>query len=101
MAEFADSLLKKRTTPEEEPEGAEGEEEAAEDTAEESDPEATEVMEQEAESAEPPPNTSDVLSKFNVDLDSLSEEESTALAKQLNASAVKRFPASLRLKRKP
>ena len=34
MAEFADSLLKKRTQPEEEPEGAEGEEEAAEDTAE-------------------------------------------------------------------
>ena len=92
MAEFADSLLKKRTTPEEEPEGAEGEEEAAEETAEESDPEATEVMEQEAESAEPPPDTSDVLSnKFKVDLDSLSEEESTALAKQLNASAVKRF----------
>ena len=92
MAEFADSLLKKRTTPEKEPEGAEGEEEAAEETAEESDPEATEVMEQEAESAEPPPETSDVLSnKFNVDLDSLTEEESTALAKQLNASAVKRF----------
>ena len=41
MAEFADSLLKKRTTPEEEPEGAEGEEEAAEETAEGSDPEAT------------------------------------------------------------
>ena len=92
MAEFADSLLKKRTQPEEEPEGAEGEEEAAEDTAEESDPEATEVMEQEADSADPPPDTSDVLSnKFNVDLDSLTEEESTALAKQLNASAVKRF----------
>ena len=92
MAEFADSLLKKRTTPEEEPEGAEGEEEAAEDTAEESDPEATEVMEDDVEeSAEPPPEKSDVLSKFNVDLDSLSEEESTALAKQLNASAVKRF----------
>ena len=93
MAEFADSLLKKRTTPEEEPEGAEGEEEAAEETAEESDPEATEVMEDDAEeSAEPPPDTSDVLSnKFKVDLDSLTEEESTALAKQLNASAVKRF----------
>ena len=93
MAEFADSLLKKRTTPEEAPEGAEGEEEAAEDTAEESDPEATEVMEQDVEeSAEPPPEKSDVLSnKFNVDLDSLTEEESTALAKQLNASAVKRF----------
>ena len=92
MAEFADSLLKKRTTPEEEPEGAEGEEEAAEDTADESEPE-TEVMEDDAEdSAEPPPDTSDVLSnKFKVDLDSLTEEESTALAKQLNASAVKRF----------
>jgi hypothetical protein len=91
MAEFADSLLKKRTQPEEEPEGAEGEEEAAEDTAEESDPEATEVMEQEADSAEPPPDTSDVLSQYGINLDSLSEEESTALAKQLNASAVKRF----------
>jgi hypothetical protein len=92
MAEFADSLLKKRTQPEEEPEGAEGEEETAEEAADESEPEATEVMEQDAEeSAEPPPEKSDVLSKFNVDLDSLSEEESTALAKQLNASAVKRF----------
>ena len=92
MAEFADSLLKKRTQPEEEPEGAEGEEETAEEAADESEPEATEVMEDDAEeSAEPPPETIDVLSKFNVDLDSLSEEESTALAKQLNASAVKRF----------
>ena len=93
MAEFADSLLKKRTQPEGELEGAEGVEETAEQSAEESDPDATEVMEQDAEdSAEPPPETSDVLSnKFNVDLDSLSEEESTALAKQLNASAVKRF----------
>lgn len=91
MAEFADSLLKKRTQPEEEPEGAEGEEEAAEEAAEESDPEATEVMEQEAESAEPPPEKSDVLSQYGIDLDLLSEEESTALAKQLNASAVKRF----------
>ena len=34
MAEFADSLLKKRPTPEEEPEGAEGEEEAAESESE-------------------------------------------------------------------
>jgi hypothetical protein len=92
MAEFADSLLKKRTQPEEEPEGAEGEEETAEEAADESEPEATEVMEQDAEdSAEPPPEKSDVLSKFKVDLDSLTEEESTALAKQLNASAVKRF----------
>jgi type II secretory pathway pseudopilin PulG len=92
MAEFADSLLKKRTQPEEEPEGAEGEEETAEEAADESEPEATEVMEDDAEeSAEPPPDTSDVLSKFKVDLDSLTEEESTALAKQLNASAVKRF----------
>ena len=92
MAEFADSLLKKRTQPEGELEGAEGVEETAEQSAEESDPDATEVMEQDVEqSAEPPPGTSDVLSKFNVDLDSLSEAESTALAKQLNASAVKRF----------
>ena len=92
MAELADSLLKKRTQPEGELKGAEGVEETAEQSAEESDPDATEVMEQDVEqSAEPPPGTSDVLSKFNVDLDSLSEAESTALAKQLNASAVKRF----------
>ena len=92
MAEFADSLLKKRTQSEEEPEGTDGEEESAEQAVDETDPEA-EVMEQDAEeSAEPPPETIDVLSnKFNVDLDSLTEEESTALAKQLNASAVKRF----------
>ena len=92
MAEFADSLLKKRTQSEKEPEGTDGEEESAEQAVDETDPEA-EVMEDDAEeSAEPPPETIDVLSnKFNVDLDSLTEEESTALAKQLNASAVKRF----------
>ena len=91
MAEFADSLLKKRTQSEEEPEGTDGEEESAEQAVDETDPEA-EVMEQDAEdSAEPPPETIDVLSKYDIDLDSLSEEESTALAKQLSASAIQRF----------
>jgi hypothetical protein len=91
MAEFADSLLKKRTQSEKEPEGTDGEEESAEQAVDETDPEA-EVMEQDAEdSAEPPPETIDVLSKYDIDLDSLSEEESTALAKQLSASAIQRF----------
>jgi hypothetical protein len=91
MAEFADSLLKKRTQSEKEPEGTDGEEESAEQAVDETDPEA-EVMEQDAEdSAEPPPETIDVLSKYDIDLDPLSEEESTALAKQLSASAIQRF----------
>ena len=93
MAEFADQLLKSRQAKEAEPEPTESEDEPAEETAEPTESledqsvEETEAEEETSEQTEP----QDVLSKFNIDLDSLSEEESRELAKSLNASAVKRF----------
>jgi len=94
MAELASSLMQKRQseetdTTEEESESVEEqpteEEESEDQSAEESD-------ESNEESDEPPVQPSDVLSKFkDLDLDSLSEEESKELAKHLNASAIKRF----------
>jgi len=93
MAEFADQLLKSRQAKEAEPEPTESEDEPAEETAEPTESledqsvEETEAEEETLEQTEP----QDVLSKFNIDLDSLSEEESRELAKSLNASAVKRF----------
>ena len=93
MAELASSLMQKRQseetdTTEEESEPVE-EQPAEEDESE--DQSAEESDESDEESDEPPVQSSDVLSKFNIDLDSLSQEESIALAKQLNASAIERF----------
>ena len=97
MAEFADQLLKRKQPEEELSEPTEEVDEPAEETAEptntleeETDQSAEEEVEEEEESS-PPAESSDVLSKFNIDLDNLSEEESRDLAKALNASAVKRF----------
>ena len=93
MAEFADQLLKSRQAKEAEPEPTESEDEPADETAEPTESledqsvEEIEAEEETSEQTEP----QDVLSKFNIDLDSLSEEESRELAKSLNASAVKRF----------
>jgi hypothetical protein len=94
MAEFADQLLKSRQAKEAEPEPTESEDAPAEETAEPTESledqsvEETEAEEETSEQTEP----QNVLSKkFNIDLDSLSEEESRELAKSLNASAVKRF----------
>ena len=94
MAEFADQLLKSRQAKEAEPELTESEDDPVEETAEPTESledqsvEETEAEEETSEQTEP----QDVLSKkFNIDLDSLSEEESRELAKSLNASAVKRF----------
>ena len=93
MAEFADQLLKRRQTEEPEPESSLETDEPADQSAEPT--EASE--EQPAEEIEATEETSeqtqpqDVLNKFNIDLDSLSEEESRQLAKSLNASAIKRF----------
>ena len=93
MAEFANQLLKSRQAKEAEPEPTESEDEPADETAEPTESledqsvEETEAEEETSEQTEP----QDVLSKFNIDLDSLSEEESRELAKSLNASAVKRF----------
>jgi hypothetical protein len=93
MAEFADQLLKRKQANEAEPEATLETDEPAEETAE-----PTEVTEEisaadevEVEDPSPPAEPSDVLNKFNIDLDSLSEEESRELAKSLNASAIKRF----------
>jgi hypothetical protein len=97
MAEFADQLLKRKQPEEELSEPTEEVDEPAEETAEptntleeEIDQSAEEEVEEEEESS-PLAESSDVLSKFNIDLDNLSEEESRELAKALNASAVKRF----------
>lgn len=97
MAEFADQLLKRKQPEEELSEPTEEVDEPADYTAEptnaleeEIDQSAEEEVEEEEESS-PLAESSDVLSKFNIDLDNLSEEESRELAKALNASAVKRF----------
>jgi len=97
MAEFADQLLKRKEQPEEaQPEPTEEIEEPADETAEPTDvltenTESAEEEQVEEDESSPPAEPSDVLSKFNIDLDNLSEEESRDLAKALNASAVKRF----------
>ena len=98
MAEFADQLLKRRQPEEEVTEPTEEVDEPAEDTAEptntleeEINQSAEEEVEEEEESSPPAEPSDNVLSKFNIDLDNLSEEESRDLAKALNASAVKRF----------
>ena len=97
MAEFADQLLKRKEQPEEaQPEPTEEIEEPADETAEPTDiltenTESAEEEQVEEEESSPPADPSDVLSKFGIDLDNLSEEESRDLAKALNASAVKRF----------
>ena len=91
MAELASNLLKNKTK-EEPPEPTEEESESPEQAGVEEESEEQSVEEQEeSEQTEPPAEPSDVLSKFNIDLESLSEGESRDLAKALNASAVKRF----------
>ena len=92
MAELASSLMQKRQTEETETTTEEESEPVAEQPTEEEEPsEQSAEAPDESEQSESPVQPSDVLSKFNVDLDSLSEEETKNLAKQLNASAIKRF----------
>ncbi len=91
MAEFADQILRRKEAKESEPEATTEEaDEPADITAE-----PTEVTEdntaEDTEDNTLSPQPSDVLSKYNIDLDNLSEEESRELAKSLNASAIKRF----------
>ena len=92
MAEFADQLLRRKQAKEAEPEATTEEtDEPAEETAEPTEV-AEETTAEDTEDDTPSPQPSeDVLSKYNIDLDNLSEEESRELAKSLNASAVKRF----------
>jgi len=93
MAELASSLMQKRQTEDTETTTEEESEPVAEQSAEEEEPSEQSAEEpDESEESELPVQPSDVLSKFkDLDLDSLSEEESKELAKHLNASAIKRF----------
>ena len=95
MAELASSLMQKRQSEETETTTEEESEPVAQESTEEEELEDQSAEESDAsdeESDEPPVQSSDVLSKFkDLDLDSLSEEESKELAKHLNASAIKRF----------
>ena len=91
MAEYAANLLKAQSE-EEQPESPEEELEPSEEAEESEELEETQSAEEpeeseESESTEP----QSVLSKFNIDLDSLSEDETKELAKSLSLSAVKRF----------
>ena len=93
MAEFADQLLKRKQANEAEPEATLETDEPAEETAEptEVDEEISADDEVEVEDSSPPAEPSDVLSKYNIDLDSLSSEEIESFAKALNLKAVKRI----------
>ena len=91
MAEYAANLLKAQSE-EEQPESPEEETEPSDLAEESEEPEETQSTEEPEESDQTEatePNT--VLSKFNIDLDSLSEDETKELAKSLSLSAVKRF----------
>ena len=91
MAELASSLMQKRQS--EDTETTEEESESVEEATEEEELEDQSVEPDESEESELPVQSSEnVLSqKFDIDLDTLSEEEAKHLAKQLNASAIKRF----------
>ena len=95
MAEFADQLLRSKQTEDTEPEASTEEVNEPSDQAEvptESleETQSAEDVETEDDSS-PPPQPSDVLSKYNIDLDSLSSEEIESFAKALNLKAVKRI----------
>ena len=91
MAELASSLMQKRQS--EDTETTEEESESVEEATEEEESEEQSVEPDESEESELPVQSSEnVLSqKFDIDLETLSEEEAKQLAKQLNASAIKRF----------
>jgi len=93
MAELASNLMQKRQSEDTETTTEEESESVAEQPTEEEEPSDESAEEpDESEESELPVQSSDVLSKFkDLDLDSLSEEESKELAKHLNASAIKRF----------
>ena len=96
MAEYASQLLARRESSEDTPEGEpeEAPESAEEDAVDEGDPLAEAMQEEAPDEPDPPAGETEpeqTQSKHAIDLDSLTEDETTALAKQLNASAVKRF----------
>ena len=94
MAAYADQLLKRREQSEEEPEATEEAPEAADPSVAEEDPLAEAMQEEAPDEPDPPaeePEPEQTQSKPAIDLDSLTEDETTALAKQLSATAVQRF----------
>ena len=96
MAEYASQLLERRESSEDTPEGEpeEAPESAEEEAVDEGDPLAEAMQEEAPDEPDPPAEETEpeqTQSKHAIDLDSLTEDETTALAKQLNASAVKRF----------
>ena len=91
MAELASNLMKARSE-EEPPESPEEETEPSDPAEESEEPEETQSTEEPEESEQSESNDpQSVLSKYNIDLDSLSEEETKELAQSLSLSAVKRF----------
>ena len=91
MAEYAANLLKAQSE-EEQPESPEEETEPSEEAEESEELEETQSTEEPEESEQSESNDpQSVLLKYNIDLDSLSEEETKELAKSLSLSAVKRF----------
>ena len=92
MAEYAANLLKAQSE-EEQPESPEEETEPSEEAEESEELEETQSTEEPEESEQSESNDpqSVLLKKYNIDLDSLSEEETKELAKSLSLSAVKRF----------
>ena len=95
MAEYASQLLERREPTEEPEEATEGDAEAADTAVAEEDPLAEAIAEEAPDEPEPPAEQTDlsVLSKYNVDLANLSQEDTEALAKELGSSAVKRYGA--------
>ena len=91
IAEYASSLLKAQSEEEEPSEQPEDESESAEEAAEEEESEEQSAEESDESDQTEPPAEPSVLSKFNLDLDALSEEETKELAQSLSLSAVKRF----------
>lgn len=97
MAEYASQLLERREPSEEPEEATEGDAEAADTAVAEEDPLAEAIAEEAPDEPEPPAGQTEpdlsVLSKYNVDLANLSQEDTEALAKELGSSAVKRYGA--------
>ena len=100
-AEYAAQLARRRKSAEEPEEATKEESEAADPSEAIEDPLAEAIAEEAPDEPEPPAEQTDlsVLSKYNVDLANLSQEDTEALAKELGSSAVKRYGALTAQKR--
>ena len=103
-AEYAAQLARRRKSAEEPEEATKEESEAADPSEAIEDPLAEAIAEEAPDAPEEPPAEQtepdlSVLSKYNVDLANLSQEDTEALAKELGSSAVKRYGALTAQKR--